>query len=438
MTGLATPSPGAALLALVTPLVLIHVDYLPGFTLGTGEADVDILLSDVALVVLCVAVAARTADAGLAPLRRGLAISALSAALIVWIAIGTLLPLLLDRDYAFGTHLITAAKFAEYAVLALAVPVLARTRGELELLLGVIAGWAVLAALVGLAQFMGADVFDAWAAGRRQPSFLGHQDFAALSGCGFAIGLAALVFRRHERLAIAACFAGAAGLVISGSIAGLLGIAGALGAAALVALRRRTGLRALGAAGAGVLAAALLLVALRGNDLDDFLRFAGVLDPKQEQEERGVETYSHRTLLSYLGLRIWVDHPIAGAGWQASGEYDVVSRYVPDAHRRFPDVPEEAFPTPGRRYGVQNAWVQSLADLGFVGLLLFGGLLAAGLWLAQRRALRTGAWTSLAAAGVLVVVAAGWTSQGLVAALAVDSLMWLGLGLAAAEPAADP
>jgi O-antigen ligase len=435
---LATPSPGAALLALVTPLVLFHVDYLPGFTLGAGEADVDVLLSDVALVVLGVAVAAGIARSGLGVLRPGFPVWVLSAALLAWVAIGTLLPLLSDRDYAFGTHLITAAKFAEYAVLALAVTVLARTRAERELLLAVIAGWAVLAAVVGLMQFAGVDVFDAWAAGRRQPSFLGHHDFAALSGCGFGIGLAALVFRRHERFAVVACVAGATGLVVSGSLAGLLGIAAVLGAAAVVSLRRRTGLRPLGVAGAGVVAVALLLVAFRGNDLDDFLRFTGVLDPKREQEERGVETYSHRTLLAYLGLRIWVDHPVAGAGWQASGEYDVVRPYLPDAHRRFPDVPEEAFPVPGRRYGVQNAWVQSLADLGVVGLLLFGGLLAAGFWLAERRALRTGAWTALAAAGILVVVASVWTAQGLVAALALDSLTWLGLGLAASVPTADP
>lgn len=437
---MATPSRGAALLSLAAPLVLFHVDYQPGFTIGAGAADVDVLLSDVVMGILAVVVAVRIAQAGFGPLRPGLPIWGLSGALLAWIAIGTLHPLVSDRDYAFAQHLVTAAKFAEYAVLALAVPVLARTRGELELLLGAIAGWAALAAVVGVAQFAGADIFDAWAAGRRQPSFLGHHDFAALSGCSFAIGLAALVFRRHQRLGVAACVAGGLGLVVSGSIAGLLGIAAALGVSGLVAIKRRTGVRALAAAGAGVLVTALLLVAFRGNDLDDFLRFTGVLDQKHEeaQTSRGVETYSHRTLLAYLGLRIWVDHPVAGAGWQASGEYDLVSSYLPDARKRFPDVPDEAFPVPGRRYGVQNAWVQALADLGIVGFLLFAGLLATGAWLAVRRALRDSAWIALAAAGMLVVAAAVWSAQGLVAALALDSLTWLALGLAAALPENDP
>ena len=435
---MATPSRGAALLAVVTPLVLFHVDYQPGVTLGSGATDVDIVLSDVLLVLLGAVVARRLLRDGVAVLRPGLPL---------WIARPAgcspgsgsqpSTRSSSDRDYAFGQHLVTAAKFAEYAVLALAVPVLARTRGELELLLGAIAGWAALATSVGLAQFAGLDVFDAWAAGRRQPSFLGHHDFAALSGCAFAIGLGALVFQKHKLLAAAACAAGALGLLVSGSVAGLLGAVAAVAAAGLVAYSRRSGLRSVAVAAAGVVATGLLLVAFRGNDLDDFLRFTGVLDPKQEQETRGVETYSHRTLLAYLGLRIWTDHPIVGAGWQASGEYDLVSRYVPDARKRFPDVPEEAFPLPGRRYGVQNAWVQSLSDLGLVGFALFAGLIGTGLWLSLRRALRAAAWPALAAAGMLLVVAAVWTAQGLVAALALDTLTWIALGLAAAATA-DP
>lgn len=437
---MATPSPGAALLAVVTPLVLFHVDYQPGVTLGTGAADVDVHLSDVLLLVLGIAVLARLARRGPAPLRPGLPVWILAGGLLAWIGVATLHPLLSDRDYAFAQHLVTAAKFAEYAVLALAVPVLARTRDELELLLGAIAGWAALATAVGLAQFAGLDVFDAWAAGRRQPSFLGHHDFAALAGCAFAIGLAGLVFRRHRNLGAAACAAGLLGLLLSGSVAGLLGIVAALAAAALVALLRRTGIRAVAAAAAAVAVTGLLLVAFRGNDLDDFLRFTGVLSQDQEQvkADRGVETYSHRSLLAYLGVRIWADHPVAGAGWQASGEYDLVSEYLPDARARFPELPDEAFPLPGRRYGVQNAWVQALADLGLVGFALFAALLGTGLWLAGRRALLTGDWTALAAAGMLLVVGAVWTAQGLVAALALDTLTWVALGLAAAVPAPEP
>lgn len=433
---MATPSPGAALLAAATPLVLFHVDYQPGFTLGTGAADVDVLLSDLVLVVLAVAVVARLARSGARFLRPSLPLWLLAGAFLAWVAAATLYPLASSDGYAFSRHAITAAKFAEYAVLALAVPVLARRRDELELVLGVIAGWAVLATAVGLVQFAGLDVLDAWPAGYRQPSFLGHHDFAALSGSALAIGLAALVFQKHKAAAAAAGAAGALGLVLSGSVAGLLGVLAALAVTALVVVRRRASLRPLAVCTAGIVLAGLALVAFRGNDLDDFLRFAGIKDDRAQVQGKGVETYSQRTLLAYLGLRVWRDNPVLGAGWQASGEYSVVSSFLPDARARFPDVPAEAFPAPGRRYGVQNAWVQSLADLGAIGFLLFAGLIGFGVWLGVRGAL-AGAWPALAAAGILLVCAGVWTAQGLVAALAVDSLTWLGLGFAAAGVARD-
>lgn len=419
------------LLAAATPLVLFHVDYQPGFTLGTGATDVDVLLSDLVLLVLGVAVAARIARSGLGPLRAGLPVWLLSGAFLAWVGISTVQPLASARDYSFSQHAVTAAKFAEYAILALAVPMLARRREEVELVLAVIAGWAALATAAGVAQFAGLDVFNPWPAGYRQPSFLGHHDFAALSGTAVAIGLAAIAFRRHTRAGAAAFGVGALGLVVSGSLAGLLGVLAALAAAGLVLAVRRQSFRTLAGATAGVVVAGLVLVAFRGNDLDDFLRFAGIKNASPQSQAVGVETYSHRTLLAYLGVRIWEDHPLVGAGWQASGEYALVQPYLADARKRFPDVPAEAYPAPGRRYGVQNAWVQALADLGAVGFLLFAGLLAAGVWLGLRGAIGAGAWTSLAAAGVLLVVAAVWTAQGLVAALALDSLMWLGLGLAA-------
>lgn len=431
---MATPSPGAALLALAVPLTLFHTGHQPGISFGA--AAVDVYLSDVALLALAGAVAASLLRHGPPPIGRARLLWLAGAAFLAWIAIGTLLPTLRDQPYDATTHLVTAAKYAEYAVLAVAVPVLARSREERELVLVVLVGWAAAAALVGTAQFLGADVFDAWAAGRRQPSFLGHHDFAGLAATAYAIGLGCLALGRRRRLALLGCVAGGIGLVVSGSVAGLLGLGLALAAALLVARGRKgAGLpragRALGAATAGVAVVALLVVAFRGNDLNDFLRFTGLLD--ERQEERAVETYSHRTLLAYLGLRIWRDHPVAGAGWQASREYELLRPYLPDARARFPDVPDEAFPRPGFTFGVQNAWVQALSDLGVIGFALFGLLLGGGAWLGVAAALRSGALPALAGAGTVLVAAALWTAQGLVPGLGMDSLTWLGLGLVAAE-----
>lgn len=417
------------MLALVIPLVLFHTGHLPG--VGLGAADVDVFLSDALLLALAVAVVAGLLRQGLPPVGRARFLWLAGAAFLGWIAASTALPLLSDRPYDASAHLVTAAKYAEYAVLAVAVPVLARRRDERELVLVVLVGWAALAAAVGLAQFAGADVFDAWAAGRRQPSFLGHHDFAALAATSYAIGLACLVLRRRTRLALPACLAGGAGLVVSGSVAGLLGLLLALAAAALFAWRTGRLGKGLAAAAAGVAVVSLLVVAFRGNDMNDFLRFVGILEEKQE--ERGVETYSHRTLLAYLGVRIWRDHPVAGAGWQASREYELLRTYLPDARARFPDVPAEAFPRPGFTFGVQNAWVQALSDLGAIGFALFAALLSGGAWLGLAAARSGGGLPALAGAGTVLVVAALWTAQGLVPGLGADSLTWLGLGLVAAE-----
>src|SRR5206468_1192578 len=61
-----------------------------------------------------------------------------------------------------GTHLITAAKYAEYAVLALALPLLVRHRRALVALALVLALWSLLATVVALVQFAGGDIFQAW------------------------------------------------------------------------------------------------------------------------------------------------------------------------------------------------------------------------------------------------------------------------------------
>src|SRR5262249_59891408 len=81
-------------------------------------------------------------------------------------------------------------------------------------------------------------------------------------------------------------------------------------------------------------------------------------------------TYSHHTLLAYIGYRIWRDHPVAGAGWQASNQPATVDPVLPAAGRKFPNLPALAFPTREHEWGIQNAYVQAAADLGVVGLVL--------------------------------------------------------------------
>ena len=285
----------------------------------------------------------------------------------------SLYPRIWDSDYAVSTHAVTAAKFGEYALLAPAVPLLLRAARDLELVLGALFAWATAAAVVGVLQIFGVDIFDAWQPGRRQPSFLGHYDLAAL--CGASLGRGARLRRAPAaRFELPIAFvaiggiAGAVGVVVSGSAAAGLGLAAAVAALLLVGIYRRTltarnGLAAV--AVVAVIAGGILI--MRGGDVDQFIRFLGIRRESVSAEEN-VQTYVQRTMLAYIGWRIFLDHPVAGAGWQASvKEEQVYGDYLDDAKREFPDTPPLAFPSPEHPYGIQNAYVQALADLGLIG-----------------------------------------------------------------------
>jgi O-antigen ligase len=139
-------------------------------------------------------------------------------------------------------------------------------------------------------------------------------------------------------------------------------------------------------------------------------------------------------------LRIFQDHPILGVGWQRSSRPDVFEPYLEDAHRRFPDVVELAFPAEGREWGVQNLYIQTLADAGVIGLALLLGVGATGLLLAWRAAVRAptpwAAGTGLVVVCALLTIGGEWASLGIVAGIPLQAASCLLLGLAAAGAAA--
>lgn len=434
------PSASALALAVAFPIVFIHIRYQPSVVIGSGTT-VTVTLADLAVLGVALLALVAALRTRLAPLRPGLPVWAAGAAFLVF---GM-------ARAGSGTHLVSAVKFAEYAALAVAVPLLVRSRRDLQLLLGVVVAWAVVAAIVGLAQFFGADLAHGWGAGTRQPSFLGQLDFAALAGMAFAVGLTGLAFgvervagaRGGRSVVAAGLVAGGLGLILSASVAALAGVGVATAVTALVALHgRRLTLRA---TSVGAVAAALVVagtLALRGGDLVQFTRFLGV-SHEVESTSADVQTYGQRTVLVYIGWLVFLDHKAVGAGWGASADPGVFEPHLPAAHREFPNAAPLSFPSRTNRWGVQNAYVQALADLGAVGLTLLAALLAAGLWAALRTALGRGVTAAAAAAaaplGVLalswtVVTMGVWAALGLIAGVPADAALWLGLGLAAAAP----
>jgi hypothetical protein len=333
-----------------------------------------------------------------------------------------------DASYAWQTHGVTAAKFIEYALLAPAVVLIVRTTRDLLAMFWALALWSVVATIVGVAQFFGAAIFLAGTVGRRQASFLSSADFAALSAATLLVGIAAIALPRlrlGRALAIVATASGVLGMICAGSVASLIGLATALATLAVVMVtHHELDTRRAAIAGAAALVVAVGTVAIRGSDLDAFARFLGASPGKQQAAPTKVETYAHRTLLVWLGYRIWLDHPVLGVGWQGSAEPESFEPYLAAAHRRFPQESPLAFPSraPDRRYGVQNVWVQALADLGVVGLVLLATVFATAARLALRHPIAL-AWIAL-----LVWL---WTAQGFIAGIPLDALTWLALGLAA-------
>ena len=430
-------SAGAWLLALAFPILLVHIDFQPGWDTTVGSTHAHIVLSDLAVIVCLVAALATAVRDGLGPLRQGVPAWIAIGAFLAWVWAATLYPLRGSDPYPWHDHIVTTGKFVEYALLAPAAALLLRRADDLMLFLLAVVASSAAASTLAVCQFLGWRVAKGWPAGYRQPSFLGHHDFAALSGFALVIALVALAipaWRLDRRIAWTAGVAGTIGLLISGSLAGAFGLLAAGVACAVVA--RGSWRRALAILGVSVLVLGGV-VFFRGGDVKSFLHFAGL---GQKQEQIGVESYVQRTMLAYYGWRVFLDHPVEGAGWQATNDAYVYGPLLPRLHEKFPKTPEIGFPAPDHPYGIQNAYVQALADLGAVGFLLFLAALLTPIALGVMRLVRGPPDPSALIPVSWVVVAMGeLTAIGLVSGIPLDAMLWIAAGLCAAAPLlADP
>jgi O-antigen ligase len=414
---------GPLVLAAACPFLFLHADLQPELSLGFADATAR--LSDAAVLAVLVAALATGARDGFDRLRIGLPVLLPAAAFVLLIFASFAVPLIRDEPYDWQTHLVTALKFLEYALLAPALLLLVRRREDARPLLAVLVAAAVVAAVVALLQFSGAvSTWDGTPAGRRKPSLLGYHDYSALAGTVLALGLAGLAFGDRRRAWIWASLAsGGLGVVLAGAVSGLAGVFAAAALLLVLAGRRQLLDLRRGAMIAAVLAVvAAGTFAIRSSALTDLAAFLG----GDTDRGSGVQTYAHRTLLGYIGIRIFVDQPLTGVGWQGSAEEFAYGPYLDDAARRFPSEPPFAFPSPEHPWGVQNAYIQALADLGILGLVLLLAVFASAI----RLGVRNGD-VAVAGAASLLVLLGVWNGVGLVAGVPAAALTWLACGLAA-------
>ncbi|HWG55309.1 MAG TPA: O-antigen ligase family protein, partial [Gaiellaceae bacterium] len=342
-----------------------------------------------------------------------------------------------------ATALVAAGKLLLYGSLALGVVLFVRRRVQLWITVALVAAFALAAAAWGGLAFFG--LVDTAFTGRRQDSFTGQHELALLSTMTLAAVLATLYARspRVPRAAlVAAGVVAVVGVVLGGAIASLLGVYAATGAIVAVALSRRSATaRALAVTAAAVLAVTLGTLALRSGDLVAFTRFLGLAERSERQEEN-VAGWNERLVYVYVGGRIFLDQPLLGTGWHGELPPEEYVRYLPDARKRFPEVPASYLP-PRTGFVPQQTYDQVLYELGVVGGVLF---LALGV-ITIRSTLRVaGTWPRRDQDEAAAYVPLAWTAAlacaligaALFGGSALPAAFWLVLGLAAAAPSLVP
>ncbi len=421
---------GAGILAVAVPFLFLHESYQPNLSLEAG--DIDASLADAAILAIVVAAIVVGRHEGFGPLvpskRLLVAVAALCALCLAWV----FLPVLRDQPYEWRTKLVAAAGFAEYALLVPALPLLLRNHRERRLFVTVLVAISVAATAWAILQFAGlVDELRGRRPAQREPSFVGSRDFSGPLGVrpgGRPDGDGHPRTARRASVGDRCGYRRGLGTALAGAMTGVLGLwlaAGLLAAVGVV--RYGAGKRQLLALLAIVLAVGAGAAATRGDAIEGFAEFLGI---NKVDTPGQVESYAQRTLLGYIGLRIFLDHPLIGSGFQASNDEFAFGPHLDAARDRFPGQPAIAFPSPEHPWGVQNLPIAALADFGVVGLALFLVVFGLGLQLGLRRTPTT---IQLLGACWILVVAGVWNGLGVVPAIPLAALTWLGCGLAALD-----
>ena len=420
-------------LATATVLSLIRSIDQPGFSLAVAGTEVMFVITDAALAVLAGFCLHRLLVGHGSVPRPARAVTIAAAAFSFWLVLSSAVN---------GAEAMTAAvKLLEYGVLALGFVLFVRRPLQLWLLLGVLVAFTVVAVGYGLLAFVDAPFVESRFPARRQPSFLGEHDLAALSTMMLAVGLAALFTPAHRlgRLPLVAGIAGAIGVVLGAALAGLLGLY--LTAGAIVAVAGARGVatkRAVALTSAATVAITVGVLTLRSGDLGAFLRSVGIGE-RRDDPFGNAASWNERLIDAYVGGRVFLENPIAGTGWHGLLPPREYVRFIDDARARFPDQPASYFPSVDG-FIPQQTYDQVLYELGIVGALLFL-VLAFAVVRASVRVVR--AWPRDDPDDLIAYLPAAWvgalagglSGAALFGGVPLAAIFWLTIGVAAVAPA---
>ena len=422
-------------LGTATVLSLIRSIDQPSFTVDVAGGEITFVLADAALAVLAGFCVHRLLGSGSLP-RPARALTIAAAAFSAW--------LFLSSAANGATAMIAAAKLLEYGVLALGFVLFVRRRPQLWLLVGVLVAFTVVAVGYGLLAFFDAPFVESRFPGRRQPSFLGEHDLAALSPMTLAGALDALFAPRHRLglLPLVAGIAGGIGIVLGAAVAGLLGLYLAVGAILAGGTARTAATKRAVVITLAVTAAITIgVLSLRSGDLGAFLRSVGIGE-KREGTFGNAASWNERLIDAYIGGRIFLDNPVVGTGWHGELPPEEFVRFLDDARARFPDQPATYFPSEDV-FIPQQTYDQVLYELGIVGALLFLVFAFVTVRTAVRVALTWPRGDPDEAAAYLpaawvAALAGGLSGAALFGGIPLAAIFWITIGVTAVAPSLAP
>ena len=209
-----------------------------------------------------------------------------------------------------GASALTAAgKLSDFAILALGAAAFVDTRRRFSQLAFFLVAFCTVAVAWGAVEFV-------VNGGKRQGSFMGEHDLAALSTMALVYGLAHLFHRdrRPPTVALVGIVVGALGIVLGASLASVLGLYIATVAMIALALGRRDLRRR--AVVVTVLICAVVTAGTYGLRSADLGFLQSWFGPPPETPGQYAASWSHRLIYVYIGGRVFLDNPVFGTGWE--------------------------------------------------------------------------------------------------------------------------